>query len=104
MATRSVIKVEGFTTAQLYKHWDGYTEATLPWLEKFNQQFTEKRGDDPSYKFAQLIRSSVLMAEEFGLDESTETGWGVFEYNDDMGQEYEYTLHTDGTVTYHRLW
>jgi len=103
MATRSVIKVEDFTSVQLYKHWDGYPEATLPWLEEFNKQFAENRGKDPSYKFAQLIRSSVFMKDEFGLDESTETGWGVVGYNDDMGQEYEYTLHTDGTVAYKRL-
>jgi hypothetical protein len=100
MATRSVIKVEGFTTAQLYKHWDGYPDSTLPWLEKFNREFTEKRGDDKSYKFAQLIRSSVFMQEEFGLDSSTETGWGVVGYDADCGEEFVYTLHNDGTVTY----
>lgn len=100
MATRSVIKVEGFTTAQLYKHWDGYPDSTLPWLEKFNREFTEKRGDDKSYKFAQLIRSSVFMQEEFRLDESTTTGWGVVGYDSDCGEEFIYTLHSDGTVTY----
>lgn len=103
MATRSTIKVEGFNTAKLYKHWDGYPSATLPWLTKFNKEFTEKRGDDPSYKFAQLIRSSVTMSEEFELDKSTETGWGVVKISEEMGQEYEYTLKTDGTVTYKAL-
>ena len=100
MATRSVIKVEGFNTAQLYKHWDGYPSATLPWLQKFNNQFTETRGEDPSYKFAQLIRSSVFMKDEFGLDDSTDSGWGLIGYDDNCGQEYEYTLHTDGSVSY----
>jgi hypothetical protein len=100
MATRSVIKVEGFTNAQLYKHYDGYPDGTLPWLEKFNTQFTLRRGEDPSYKFAQLIRSSVFMKDEFSLDESTDTGWGVFGYNDNLGQEFEYLLKSDGTVTY----
>jgi hypothetical protein len=103
MATRSVIKVEGFTTAQLYKHWDGYPDSTLPWLEKFNREFTEKRGDDKSYKFAQLIRSSVFMQEEFGLDSSTDTGWGVVGYSDNLGQEFEYLLKSDGTVTYRQI-
>lgn len=99
MATPAVIKVEGFTTAQLYKHFDGYPSSTLPWLKKFNQQFTERRGNDPSYKFAQLIRSSAFMGEEFHLDTSTETGWGVIPYYSEAA-DYEYTLHTDGRVTY----
>lgn len=99
MATPAVIKVEGFNSAKLYKHWDGYPSSTLPWLESFNQQFTTKRGNDPNYKFAQLIRSSVFMAEEFKLDDSTETGWGVIPFYDNWGQ-YEYTLHADGSVTY----
>ncbi len=98
MATRSVIKVEGFTTAQLYKHWDGYPDATLPWLEKFNSEFTQNRGVDSTYKFAQLLRSSVSMADEFGLDKSTDTGWGVYPFGTDNGQEYEYILMDDGSV------
>jgi hypothetical protein len=98
MATRSTITVEGISYAKLYKHWDGYPSATLPWLEKFNAQFTDRRGDDPEYKFAQLIRSSVYMADEFGLDESTETGWGVVPI--DHSESYNYVLHSDGSVTY----
>lgn len=100
MATRAIIKVEGVNNCALYKHWDGYPSGTLPWLEKFNKEFTEKRGNDPSYKMAQLLRSSVKMAEEFGLDDSDFTGWGVVGRNDDMGQEFEYLLNADGTVTY----
>jgi hypothetical protein len=103
MATRSVIKVEGLTNAQLYKHYDGYPGATLPWLEKFNTQFTQRRGEDPSYKFAQLIRSTVFMKDEFNLDESTDTGWGVVGYSDNLGQEFEYLLKSDGTVTYRQI-
>jgi hypothetical protein len=30
MGTRAIIKVEGFNLAALYKHWDGYPEATKP--------------------------------------------------------------------------
>lgn len=42
MATRAVIKIEGVNFAQIYKHWDGYPEATLPWLEAFNSSFERK--------------------------------------------------------------
>jgi hypothetical protein len=98
MATRSTISIIGITYASVYKHWDGSPKSTLPWLEKFNKEFTEKRGDDPEYKFAQLLRSSVRMAEEFGLDGSTETGWGVVPFG--CTEEYNYFLHPDGSVTY----
>lgn len=98
MATRAVIKIEGITHAQVYKHWDGYPEATLPWLEKFNKTFTEKRGDDAEYRFAQLLRDSVRHAESFALDPSEFTGWGVTPFGADHGQEFEYTLKADGSV------
>lgn len=103
MATRALIKVEGLQGVCLYKHFDGYPEATLPWLQDFNESFTKERGDDPEYKFAQLIRSSVLLQEKFNLDPSTTTGWGVFTFKTSDGlpdarQNYTYTLKTDGTV------
>lgn len=99
MATRSTISLEGFKPI-LYKHWDGYPEAMLPWLKKFNAEFTQKRGDDPHYKMAQLLRSSVFMKNEFSLDESQTTGYGVFEKFKDIGQEYSYILMKDGSVGY----
>lgn len=98
MATRSSITVEGLSEVKVYKHWDGYPEATLPWLKKFNKEFAEKRGDDPSYKFAQLLRSSVRDAEEFGLDTSAHTGWGVVPRSAKYGEVFRYFLKTDGTV------
>lgn len=94
MGTRSIIKVEGIEFAEVYKHFDGYPEGMVGWLTKFNKDFAENRGDDPGYKFAQLLRTSQ---EEF---DGKYTGRGVVPYNSDMGQEYTYTLHTDGTVTY----
>ena len=100
MGTRSVITVEGIEFVKLYKHWDGYPESTLPWLESFNKDFSENRGDDPEYKIAQLVRSSARDAEKFGLDDSLYTGWGLIPYNvynNDI--EYIYHLKTDGTVT-----
>lgn len=98
MSTRAVIIVEGLNYAQVYKHHDGYPESTLAWLEKFNQAFSHERGDDPEYKLAQLLRSSVRDAEEFNLDTSMCTGWGITGYGDDNGQEFTYLLRTNGTV------
>jgi hypothetical protein len=99
MATRATIKVEGFNLAKLYKHFDGYPEATLEWLKSFNEDFTKNRGVDATYKFAQLIRSSYKDADNFDLDKSSYTGWGVVGLDEDMGAEFEYRLLNDGTVT-----
>ena len=100
MATRCTIKIEGINYAKVYKHWDGYPDATLGWLRVFNHEFTDKRGDDAEYKFAQLLRSSVRDAEKYNLDASQHTGWGVFAFDEHWGEEFEYTLHKDGSVTY----
>jgi hypothetical protein len=96
MATRSLITVEG-TEVYIYKHWDGYPEHMMPWLEKFHSEFMEKRGWDPEYMLGQLMRSSVTMSEEFNLDPNTETGWGITT-NKDCGQEYTYTLTKNGVA------
>jgi hypothetical protein len=98
MATRATIQLEGYNVAKLYKHWDGYPEATLQWLEDFNKDFVENRGDDPEYKFAQLIRSSAFDCEKYGLDESRHTGWGVYAMDSRYNGEYQYRLMKDGTV------
>jgi len=98
MGTRAVIKIKDYGTACLYKHWDGYPEATLEWLEEFNKEFSDGRGNDNTYKFAQLVRSSVLLADKYNLDQSKLTGWGVYPANADVGQEYEYILCPDGSV------
>jgi hypothetical protein len=98
MATRATIQLEGYKVAKLYKHWDGYPEATLQWLEDFNKDFVENRGDDTEYKFAQLIRSSAFDCEKYGLDASRHTGWGVVGFNGDCGANYQYRLMKDGSV------
>ena len=100
MGTRAVITIEGVGYACIYKHWDGNPDNLMPWLERFNQEFKANRGDDPSYKFAQLLRDSVRSAGgDVALDDSLYTGWGVmpFGYSD---YQYLYTLHADGSVTY----
>lgn len=99
MATRCTIKIEGINYAKVYKHWDGYPDATLKWLEEFNRNFVSNRGDDPEYKFAQLLRNSIRDCFIYNLDPSQYTGWGVVAYDEDK-QDYEYTLHKDGKVTY----
>jgi hypothetical protein len=96
MATRSLITVKD-TNIYIYKHWDGYPEHMMPWLEKFHSEFMAKRGWDPEYMLAQLLRSSVTMAEEFDLDPSTSTGWGITTTND-WGQDYVYTLTKTGVT------
>lgn len=100
MATRATIKIEGLDFAKVYKHFDGYPSATLEWLQEFNKEFTDKRGDDENYKFAQLLRSSYRDAEKYNLDNSICSGWGVMPYDCECCEDYEYTLHSDGTVTY----
>ncbi len=107
MATRCIIQVEGLPNIILYKHFDGYPSATLPWLQKFNREY---RRNQPDYKFAQLVRSSVTLASEFDLDTSTETGWGICHVDrlrshttPIMGEEFAYKLLEDGDVTYNAI-
>jgi len=103
MGTRATIKVEGISFAKVYKHFDGDVSSTLPWLENFNKTFTKERGNDSEYKFAQLLRSSVRDQEKYRLDPSTDTGWGVGEYDMNYGEEYEYVLKGDGSVTWKKV-
>jgi len=97
MSTNAVIQVEGIDFAEVYKHWDGYPEATLPFLEAFNKDFAKHRGDDPTYKFAQLLRDTVRRQDEFNLDPSCHTGWGVYA-KDEGYWEFKYILKSDGSV------
>jgi hypothetical protein len=99
MATRAIIKTEGCKVA-IYKHFDGYPEATLPWLKEFNEDFEKHRPGDPSYKVAQLLRSSVREQNKYSLDDSPYTGWGILVNPGEYGAHYVYTLHKDGSVSY----
>lgn len=97
MATRSTIKIEGIEYAKVYKHWDGYPEHMLGWLNEFNDKFNKERKGDPEYKFAQLLRFSQRKGDEYNLDMSETTGWGVVPFDEDYFAEYEYIL-TDNKV------
>ena len=98
MSTSALITIEGMDNFSVYKHWDGYPDATLQWLEDFNESFMTERGDDNVYKAAQLLRSSAFDAEKYGLDASKYTGWGVFTEYDGIGVDYTYKLMKDGSV------
>lgn len=102
MSTSCTVKVEGVDFAKLYIHWDGYPDGQLEWLTNFSKDFAVNRGSDPAYKFAQLIRTTVSVNSE-GKIERTYTGYGVEEFDSSCGEEYEYTLHTDGTVTWEEM-
>jgi len=98
MSTSALITIEGMDNFYVYKHWDGYPDATLQWLEDFNESFMTERGDDNAYKAAQLLRSSAFDAEEYELDDSKYTGWGVFTEYNGGGVDYIYRLMKDGSV------
>lgn len=106
MATRATIyilsedKTGIHQDYKVYKHWSGNPEATLEWLEDFNKSFSTERGDDPEYKFAQLLRSSAFDCAKYRLDESRHTGWGIVPIDADCNEEWEYYLKVDGSVTH----
>lgn len=97
MSTNACIIVEGISYAKVYKHWDGGVDNTLPWLTKFAEEFYNDRGSDPQYMFAQLLRSSVRDADEFKLDDSKVTGWGIVDRGATF--EYNYIVHKNGKVS-----
>ena len=91
MATRSTIKIEGINYVKIYQHLDGYPDNMLTMLKAFNEDFEHHRPEYPEYKIAQL--TGHLLNSEY-------TGHGLVSYDADCGQEYEYTLHEDGSVSY----
>lgn len=106
MSTNAYIQVEGSEVA-VYKHWDGGPKDTLPWLRTFHKRFLNSSNSsepDQSYETAQLIRSSIDLQNDFNLDGSRTTGWGV-EYYPNMDQEigdketFFYILYSDGSIT-----
>ena len=98
MATRATIAVKGVDYVKIYKHFDGYPEGMIEWLTDFNDRFNKERGDDPQYKFAQLLRFSSKYSKKYNLDESEYTGYGVVPIDADCGEQYEYKLYNDGVI------
>jgi len=96
MSTNALIKIEDCNIS-LYKHWDGYPEATLGWLTDFHKDFLSRRGWDVDYEIAQLVRSSARDADTYSLDDSAYTGWALV--TTDETTDYVYTLTKDGNVT-----
>ena len=55
MSTRSIITFKlGDEILQVYKHWDGYPETTVPELQKF-LKWNGQRNDDLSYTMANYV-------------------------------------------------
>jgi hypothetical protein len=98
MGTHAAIIVEGMELVKVYKHFDGDPDSTLPWLQDFNNKFNNERGEDPHYKFAQLLRSSIRDFNQYDLDAGEFTGWGVMPNNHDSGEDFTYFVLLDGTV------
>ena len=100
MCTSAIVRVEGIKFCELYCHYDGYPSNMIPFLEKFNKGFTEKRGDDPEYKIAQLIRHTAVDGR-IDLDDVDCLGFGIVKPGE-CGSDYVYTLKKDGSVTYRK--
>lgn len=97
MSTRSVIRFKNDEVGtMIYKHWDGYPSATIPWLCTKIKEFTEVRKNDYSYFFAYVLKNIFNDAKEFGLDDSKFTGWGLLKHDDraarSLGVDYVYTV------------
>ena len=102
MGTSCIIKVEGVSFANVYKHYDGYPSSMNKWLVDFNKAFVANRGDDPQYKFAQLLRSSAWdysTNKDSGNRSEEYTGWGVVPPGGEKSVNYVYELKANGDVT-----
>ena len=63
MSTRSQIKVKG-SEIMIYKHSDGYPEGVMPTLKEIVKTFADKRGNEPDYALAQIMRAYARRDEE----------------------------------------
>lgn len=100
MSINAIVRVKEIPNIVFYVHWNGYPSAILPWLESFNARFTKDRGfDDPTYKLAQLVRSSYYLKDTYNLNPDVTCGYGLGSY-DDFDWDCEYLLHPCGKVTF----
>jgi len=101
MATSAkiIINDPNLKNIAIYKHFDGYPSATLPWLLEFHKDYIKNKGWDPEYELAQLLRSSVRLAKKYSLDKSNYTGWGIINEND-YQTNFKYILDKDKIKIY----
>ena len=118
MSTRSQIKVKG-SEIMIYKHSDGYPEGVMPTLKEIVKTFADKRGNEPDYALAQIMRAYARRDEEkrqaILADDEQEawhdiykeprmTGWGLdCIQHGDIEYLYEVDLE-ERTITIYDLW
>lgn len=101
MSTRCQIAIVDSSAAgsiyapRIYKHSDGYPSGVLPTLIPFVEQFTSRRGDDPAYLLAQIVRA-FAKAENGSEYDNGCLGWGIdCDWHGDLAYIY---LVRDGKV------
>lgn len=117
MSTRAMIEVEG-SDVKIYKHSDGYPDGehgVLATLKPFAKFFAKKRGDDPEYLVAQIVREFAVKDHQWAQERTAEDiaehgedrygwvdnvrtlGWGLCtDYHPDC--EYLYLVKPNGRV------
>lgn len=96
MSTHARIDVEGSEVC-IYKHCDGYPEATLDPLKQFVKDFFTGRGDDPPYFIAQFLMKVAGHEEPYSKPDYF-IGWGVHPRCADVGEDYRYTVKRTGAI------
>lgn len=63
----------------IYKHSDGYPEGVMPVLQGLVTRFHNKRGNDPEYLLAQIVRQFAIEDNKEGYSPAQDyfTGWGL---------------------------
>jgi hypothetical protein len=81
MSTRGQIKVKG-SEIMIYKHSDSYPGGVMPTLKEIVKTFADKRGNDPAYALAQIMRAFARRDEKRRLERLEETKERIREAND----------------------
>lgn len=90
--TKALISVEGLEGVYLLRLNDGGSEVFEKFLNRFNTQYENSRKNDPFFKMAQLIRSTIM------IDKDPIFGWAVYNHKR-VQHDYEYILKSNGSVT-----
>jgi hypothetical protein len=103
MGTRTLIRVKNHDV-MIYQHYDGYPSHVLPWLTNRCIDYLQYRVDEP-YFIAYLLKTLLIMPEEYQVNKEIYTGFGVFRDIQkgknrtkigDYGSEYLYTVDLKG--------